>query len=260
MSDDLLPDLHKTAIEPTQVVPGQPEPPQDDDPFDDMPPTVLVSVRTVPDPDADPAPEEEQPKEERPEEEQPKPLTKRPKRDRSRKVRLAKRLKRRPPSRSASPDPDSDPETDEDENEEEETEEDDATPAAAPTRRRFTLRREPSPKTGPRTLSQKQRGRLKAIAVTAIAAGIGWQLYLGPFLITTIHTIGHASPRWAVGVGLGFVAAGLYVDFFLRGGTTDRGAIRVRDITGWGLIFATIARIPLGTALLALGLYAPGRI
>lgn len=100
----------------------------------------------------------------------------------------------------------------------------------------------------------RQRGRVRVLLVTGIAAGIGWQLGYGPFLSASIAHLGQADPKWGVGLGLLAVAGGLTVDIGLRGGRP------LAQITSWSLVPATLARVPLATAVLALGLYAPGRI
>ncbi|MFE2407099.1 hypothetical protein ACFXDE_02010 [Kitasatospora sp. NPDC059408] len=101
---------------------------------------------------------------------------------------------------------------------------------------------------------ERQRGRVRVLLITGTAAGIGWALGYGPFLSASIAELGQADPKWGVGIGLLAVTGGLIVDIGLRGGRP------LAQITSWSLVPATLARVPLATAVLALGLYAPGRI
>lgn len=257
MSDDLLPELASRPIAPTRVIPAQPPAiPQAVDrtpaPEPEAPPgnrlrtirpgrpywadhgptpraspepgpTVLLDARTV---TPDPAPEPE-----------------RPKRDKTRGARRQRRLRAARTPKAAAP-PLVEPDVDDDQDDQPEGEQ----------QRRFTLRRLRPPTLDFRPSDQRQRDRLKNVGTLAAGAGIGWQCYLGPAYSEIIRTLGRVNPGWGVAAGIAMVVAGMVIDDGLRRGT------RIGDVTALGLAFITVARIPLGTAIVALGLYAPGRI
>jgi hypothetical protein len=239
MSIDLpaLPgDTQPEPLEPTAILPAPDRTPAE--PASPTP-TLLISSRTVTDTPPD---QEPQPKAARP------PRRSMAEKAKARKLRHARRRTQRAAARDAEPDPY------EDDNEPADEPEQDERDRARLNYRRYQPRRHHQDR------HHRRHGRLRTLAVTATAAGIGWQIGLEPGISSGIHHLGQASVSWAVSAGAAAVTAGAYLDFVLRGGRSPSGAIRVRDVRSWGLIFVVIARIPLGSALLALCLYAPGSV
>ncbi|GAA0705181.1 hypothetical protein GCM10010193_70300 [Kitasatospora atroaurantiaca] len=266
---DLLPAVPDAQpIEPSAVIPGPPAVPHKSI----AEPVLLVSARTVDDltqvPDLTVAPEpeweqrdrnrrvrerswprwaltdDEPPPEPRPQGPKPEPAAhdKTRRARRQRRIRVA-RVAESTPEAPACPEEIAEPPVEE--------------PSEPQGReRRFSLypRRRRLSAPDHRTRRQRRSDRLKNLATLSLGAGIGWQCYLGPAYTGIIHTIGQASPKWAVGFGLVMVFGGLVIDDNLRQG------VSVGDATVLGLAYITVARVPLGTALLALALYAPGTL
>lgn len=85
-----------------------------------------------------------------------------------------------------------------------------------------------------------QQRRIRRVAYYGTAAGTGWWLGLGPWLLDGIQTIGQQE---SIGAGLSMGCGFIFI-----------GLIAAHYVPGW------IGRIPVATAVLALALYAPASL